>query len=69
MRAVLARVAADQLLWAPTFVVGFYGVKAVIEGKSPVEMIRSKFWHTMLVNWAIWPAAQFVNFKVVPLQS
>ncbi|KAI0402869.1 hypothetical protein F4802DRAFT_336198 [Xylaria palmicola] len=64
---ILARVACDQLLFAPTFIGVFLSSMAVLEGSSPTEKLEKSWLPTLTTNWMIWPFVQMVNFKFVPL--
>ncbi|KAK3388931.1 hypothetical protein B0T20DRAFT_447315 [Sordaria brevicollis] len=66
-KTILARVAADQGLFAPTFIGIFLGSMAVLEGTSVEEKLRKNYWEALSTNWMVWPFVQMVNFKVVPL--
>ena len=33
-----------------------------------IPNLKQNVWSAMLVNWKLWPAANFVNFKFVPVQ-
>ncbi|KAI1364410.1 hypothetical protein F5Y08DRAFT_215375 [Xylaria arbuscula] len=65
---ILARVACDQLLFAPTFIGVFLSSMAVLEGASPKEKLEKSYFDTLQTNWMVWPFVQMVNFKFVPLQ-
>ncbi|KAG7293215.1 Protein required for ethanol metabolism [Staphylotrichum longicolle] len=65
---ILARVACDQGLFAPTFIGVFLSSMAVLEGSSPREKLARNYSDALLTNWMIWPFVQMVNFKLVPLQ-
>lgn len=65
---ILARVACDQLIFAPTFIGIFLGSMAVLEGSSPKEKLDKSYVDTLQTNWMVWPFVQMVNFKFVPLQ-
>ncbi|KAL2135514.1 hypothetical protein VTI74DRAFT_8245 [Chaetomium olivicolor] len=65
---MLARVACDQGIFAPTFIGVFLGSMAVLEGSSPQEKLGKNYWDALKTNWMIWPFVQMVNFKLVPLQ-
>ncbi|KAI0392350.1 hypothetical protein F5Y17DRAFT_362929 [Xylariaceae sp. FL0594] len=65
---MLARVACDQLLFAPTFIGIFLSSMAVLEGSSPKEKLDKSYWPALTTNWMIWPFVQMANFKFVPLQ-
>jgi protein Mpv17 len=65
---MLARVACDQGIFAPTFIGVFLSSMAVLEGTSPKEKLQKNYSEALLTNWMIWPFVQMVNFKLVPLQ-
>jgi protein Mpv17 len=65
---ILARVACDQGVFAPTFIGVFLSSMAVLEGTSPKEKLAKSYSDALLTNWMIWPFVQMVNFKLVPLQ-
>ncbi|BFZ53043.1 Protein required for ethanol metabolism [Savitreella phatthalungensis] len=70
-KTLLARVAADQLAFAPVNIAVFFSAQGVLEGKSPSEISNklSTAWApTLVANWKLWPAVQLVNFKFVPLE-
>ena len=33
-----------------------------------MEKLRTSLWPTLIENWKVWPAAQVLNFSVVPLK-
>lgn len=65
---MLARVACDQLLFAPVMIGVFLGSMATMEGKSANERIEKAWWPALQANWMLWPFVQMVNFTFVPLQ-
>ncbi|GFF64515.1 putative integral membrane protein, Mpv17/PMP22 family [Aspergillus lentulus] len=67
-RTVLGRVAADQLLFAPTMIGVFLSSMSVLEGGSPSEKLERSYWPALKANWTVWPFLQLVNFALVPLQ-
>ena len=67
-RTMLARVAADQGIFAPVFIGVFLGSMAVLEGGSPREKLEKQYVNALTANYMLWPAAQMVNFSVVPLE-
>jgi protein Mpv17 len=64
---ILARVACDQLIFAPTFIGIFLSSMAVLEGTPPTEKLERSYTSALTTNWMIWPFVQMVNFKLVPL--
>ncbi|KAF8203275.1 hypothetical protein BJ912DRAFT_350795 [Pholiota molesta] len=68
--ALSKRVACDQLVMAPVGLSLFLGSIGIMEGRSPSQ-IRERFvdlYKTALIaNWKIWPLAQTINFRYMPL--
>ncbi|KAI0803069.1 hypothetical protein BC629DRAFT_92946 [Irpex lacteus] len=70
MKALGKRVAADQLLMAPVGLVLFLGSMGIMEGrdKQHIKKKYSELYGPLLVaNWKVWPLAQLVNFRFMPL--
>lgn len=69
---ILARVAVDQLVFAPFVGIPlYYSVMTLLEGKpvSEVPLKLQKTWlPTVLDNWKVWPAFQCFNFWLVPVR-
>jgi protein Mpv17 len=36
--------------------------------KTSATIMRNRLWECQLMNWKIWPAAQLINFSIVPLR-
>lgn len=71
MKAVLTRLALDQLVWAPPFIAVFLGTLKTIQGmplNETMSILPTMVWEACKVNWTMWPAANFVNFRFVPGQ-
>ncbi|PGH13101.1 hypothetical protein AJ80_06473 [Polytolypa hystricis UAMH7299] len=64
----VARVAMDQVLFTPVSLSMFFGVTSLMEGKNPVEKIKSNLWSTYKLNLMLWPWAQLANFALIPPQ-
>ncbi|TDL28748.1 hypothetical protein BD410DRAFT_760321 [Rickenella mellea] len=68
--ALCKRVAADQLVMAPIGLVLFLGSMGVMEGRD-ARHIQQKyidlFEPAIRANWKVWPLAQFINFRFMPL--
>jgi len=68
--ALFKRVAVDQLVMAPIGLSIFLSSMGMMEGRDP-KHIRARFEDiyrpALLANWKIWPAAQFINFRFMPL--
>ncbi|KAI9346078.1 hypothetical protein DFJ73DRAFT_838237 [Zopfochytrium polystomum] len=69
-QALLARVAADQLIFAPTFIACFFSFNALVAGEG-VAGIKNRlsqgYVPALLNNWIVWPPVQLANFHLVPV--
>lgn len=65
---ILARVAADQCVFASTNLFVFLSSMAMMEGSDPKKKLESTYFNALQKNWMLWPVVQFTNFKFVPLQ-
>ncbi|KAK4545488.1 Protein required for ethanol metabolism [Oleoguttula mirabilis] len=65
---IVARVAADQCVFASTNLFVFLSSMAVMEGTDPKKKLDSTYWEALRKNWMVWPVVQFTNFKFVPLE-
>jgi protein Mpv17 len=69
-KQLVTRVALDQLLFSPTFLLIFFSFNGIVEGKGRDEIIHRLelgYKKVLIGNWTIWPLVQLVNFKFVPL--
>ncbi|KAE8154887.1 hypothetical protein BDV25DRAFT_135530 [Aspergillus avenaceus] len=67
-KTLVARVATDQLAFAPTMIGVFLSSMSLMEGGNPQEKLDKAYWPALRANWTIWPAVQAVNLYMVPLQ-
>lgn len=70
-RAVARKVLADQCIFGPICLSTFFIGMGVLEGKGSKEIaidMKTLFLPTYLLEWVVWPAAQALNFYVVPPQ-
>ncbi|KAJ2821929.1 hypothetical protein FBU31_004748 [Coemansia sp. 'formosensis'] len=68
--AVLKRLAVDQTVFAPFATFSFVGAMGVMEGLGPSELVerfRMQYPEVLIAGYALWPAAQLLNFSIVPL--
>ncbi|KAF2771167.1 hypothetical protein EJ03DRAFT_342496 [Teratosphaeria nubilosa] len=65
---IVARVAADQCIFAGCNLFVFLSTMAVLEGTDPKQKLDSTYFNALKKNWMVWPAVQFTNFKFVPLE-
>lgn len=64
---IVARVACDQGLFAPTMIGVFLSSMAVLEGSAPQDKLAQSYWPALSTNYLVWPFVQMINFKFVPL--
>lgn len=67
-KTLLARVACDQLVFAPVATGVFLSSMALLEGADPRQKLNERYFTALRTNYLVWPMAQFVNFKFVPVQ-
>jgi protein Mpv17 len=65
---IVARVAADQTLFAPTNLFIFLSSMAIMEGSSPSEKLEKTYTTALTKNWMVWPFVQLINFRFIPLE-
>ncbi|KAF5312596.1 hypothetical protein D9619_003338 [Psilocybe cf. subviscida] len=69
-KALSKRVAADQLIMAPIGLCLFIGGMGMMEARSPSQIadrFRDIYRTALIANWRVWPLAQLVNFRFMPL--
>ncbi|KAM7200672.1 protein sym-1 [Naviculisporaceae sp. PSN 640] len=66
---ILARVAIDQSLFAPTSLCVFLTSMSIMEGKRPLDKLEASYTTALLRNWMVWPFVQLINFRFVPLEK
>lgn len=68
--AVLAKTAADQIIWAPVMTCVYFAFLRAMEGHPELiaSTIQAKLVQTVVANYVLWPAAHFINFRFVPSQ-
>lgn len=69
-RQLIKRVAADQLIMAPVGLALFIGSMGMMEGRTRSqikEKYKDMYGDAIVANWKVWPIAQTVNFRYMPL--
>lgn len=67
-KAIVSKIALDQVLMAPIGTCLFYIVTSVLQGETsqvPAKL-KEKFIPTVIASYTLWPAAHAINFKFVP---
>ncbi|KAI0735409.1 hypothetical protein C8Q76DRAFT_611041 [Earliella scabrosa] len=70
LRALARRVGADQLFMAPIGLVLFIGSMGMMEGRDSrhiAQRYKDLYKPALLANWQVWPLAQLINFRYMPL--
>lgn len=67
-KAVLAKTALDQVVYATIMTAVYFAVIRCLEGHPELIMttLQSKFLPTLAANYMIWPLAHLINFRFVP---
>lgn len=67
-KAVLAKTALDQVVYATIMTGVYFAVIRTMEGQPDLiwATLQSKFIPTLAANYAIWPLAHLINFRFVP---
>jgi protein Mpv17 len=68
-KAVLRKVALDQLCFAPPFYGVFFGTQSLLEGNDwhmAWADVESKWLRTMVADALFWPGCTYINFRFVP---
>ncbi|XP_036318631.1 mpv17-like protein [Rhagoletis pomonella] len=66
----LKKMALDQLVFTPGFVASVLGVIGLANGQTRAqikETLREDYFMILSRNYMLWPAAQIINFSVVPI--
>eukprot|EP01114_Cavostelium_apophysatum_P008948 TRINITY_DN22019_c0_g1_i1.p1 TRINITY_DN22019_c0_g1~~TRINITY_DN22019_c0_g1_i1.p1 ORF type:complete len:207 (+),score=22.14 TRINITY_DN22019_c0_g1_i1:97-717(+) len=73
MPITLKKLAIDQMVVAPLNLAVFMGIGNILEHGGSTAHVKEKFecdyQRTLMANYAVWPAANFVNFRFVPPQQ
>ncbi|KAK0198606.1 hypothetical protein F5146DRAFT_99239 [Armillaria mellea] len=69
-KSLAKRVACDQIFMAPIGLALFLGSMGVMEGRD-LSQIQEKYKDlykpALITNWQVWPVAQLINFRFMPL--
>jgi hypothetical protein len=71
VRAVLGQLAVDQLVAAPLWLVGFFGLFGAVEagrfdGAEFAAKLRRDYVTTLKLTWAVFPVFQLFSFALLP---
>lgn len=67
----LKKILADQIIAGPFFCSAFFFGMGLLEGRGmsgAVAEVKDKFLTVYLIDWCLWPPAQFINFRYLPVE-
>lgn len=67
---LIAQIVLDAIIFSPVTVSGYFAVRSLLEGsglKGIQEKLTTRLFSTVIGAWKFWPAANVVNFSIVPL--
>lgn len=68
LSTVVKRVAVDQLVFSPVFLMSFLSTIMLVDGQAAkiVPKLQADYVQTLVGNWGYWIPAQLINFRFVP---
>ncbi|XP_042298132.1 peroxisomal membrane protein 2 [Sceloporus undulatus] len=69
--ATFKKLLLDRLVVAPAFLVLFFFVMNLLEGKDSSafrKKLKSSYWAALKMNWKVWTPVQFINLGYIPVQ-
>ncbi|XP_051515674.1 peroxisomal membrane protein 2 [Myxocyprinus asiaticus] len=69
--SLIKRLLLERLIFAPAFLLLFYGVMNALEGKKLEDLqnkLKTSYWPAMKMNWKVWTPFQFININYIPVQ-
>ncbi|XP_067014588.2 protein Mpv17 [Anabrus simplex] len=70
-KEALAKVMADQLMFAPVFMAAVMVISGFLIGnewEKTKETLQNNYFSLLLANYKVWPLFLFINFSFVPLR-
>ncbi|KAG9487171.1 peroxisomal membrane protein 2 [Eleutherodactylus coqui] len=69
--AGLRRLLLERLIIAPAFLLLFFIVMNLLEGKNLKSLnrtLKDSYWSALKMNWKVWTPFQFINVNYIPVQ-
>ncbi|CAH2294922.1 peroxisomal membrane 2 [Pelobates cultripes] len=69
--AGIRRLLLDRLIIAPAFLLLFFCVMNILEGKDLATLnqnLKNRYWLALKMNWKVWTPFQFINVNYIPVQ-
>ncbi|XP_060082513.1 mpv17-like protein 2 [Ylistrum balloti] len=68
-QGAVKRILADQAIAGPFFCFSFFFGMGMMEGRGvdgALQEVKDKFLTVYVIDWFVWPPAQFINFYFLP---
>ncbi|XP_070992902.1 peroxisomal membrane protein 2 [Oncorhynchus clarkii lewisi] len=68
---MVKRLLLDRLIFAPAFLLLFFFVMNILEGKKWADFqskVNSSYWPALKMNWKVWTPFQFININYVAVE-
>ncbi|KAM6965743.1 peroxisomal membrane protein 2 [Aplochiton taeniatus] len=68
---IVKRLLLERLIFAPAFLLLFYFVMNILEGKGWLDFqskVQNSYLTALKMNWKVWTPFQFININFVPVQ-
>ncbi|KAJ3165715.1 hypothetical protein HDU88_003908 [Geranomyces variabilis] len=63
----IKKAAVSQVTLFPVFIASFLSLSALLDGASPTERVRLKFKEVFVNGALVWPLANVISFRFVPV--
>ncbi|OWF35546.1 mpv17-like protein 2 [Mizuhopecten yessoensis] len=71
VQGTVKRILADQAFAGPFFCFSFFFGMGMLEGRGvdgALQEVKDKFLTVYVIDWFVWPPAQFINFYYLPVK-
>uniref|UniRef100_A0A0A9YN67 Mitochondrial inner membrane protein Mpv17 n=1 Tax=Lygus hesperus TaxID=30085 RepID=A0A0A9YN67_LYGHE len=65
-KKTIIKISIDQIVMAPTSIIALVVLTSAAEGKDVSKSLEDKTVGLLMDNYKVWPAAQVINFTLVP---
>eukprot|EP00584_Thalassiosira_punctigera_P010527 CAMPEP_0172532568 /NCGR_PEP_ID=MMETSP1067-20121228/5571_1 /TAXON_ID=265564 ORGANISM="Thalassiosira punctigera, Strain Tpunct2005C2" /NCGR_SAMPLE_ID=MMETSP1067 /ASSEMBLY_ACC=CAM_ASM_000444 /LENGTH=197 /DNA_ID=CAMNT_0013317097 /DNA_START=289 /DNA_END=882 /DNA_ORIENTATION=- len=67
---LIVNIILDAIIFSPIAVSGYFAMRSILEGAGFAglkEKLSTKLFSTVVGAWKFWPAANVINFSIVPI--
>uniref|UniRef100_A0A1A9WG75 Mpv17-like protein 2 n=1 Tax=Glossina brevipalpis TaxID=37001 RepID=A0A1A9WG75_9MUSC len=71
LRNTIRKILIDQIFMSPACLLIFFYSACLLEGKTITDTnaeLKEKFLFIYLIDWLLWPGAQYINFRYVDIK-